>query len=83
MKKQITYHDNGKIFEEVSYKDGRKDGECASYSENGEKELVGYFKKGKPTGIWLHWDKNGDYDWINMDLKAKLPPLLGFHIAKD
>ena len=69
--KNITLHDNGNIFEEISYKDGKKDGECTSFYENGEKELVGYFKKGNPTGIWMHWDKDGDYDWINMDLRAK------------
>ena len=71
MNKKITYYDNGNIFEEIFYKDGKKDGECTSFYENGEKELVGYFKKGNPTGIWMHWDKDGDYDWINKDLRAK------------
>ena len=26
MNKNITYHENGNIFEEIFYKDGRKDG---------------------------------------------------------
>ena len=38
-----------------------------TYYENGEKELVGYFIQGKPTGIWMYWDKEGYYDWIDMD----------------
>ena len=48
--------------EEGFYKDGRREGECISYYENGEKELVGYFKKGKPTGIWMYWYKDGRYE---------------------
>ena len=43
MTKNITYHDNGNICEEGFYKDGRREGECISYYENGEKELVSYF----------------------------------------
>jgi len=31
MTKNITLHDNGNIFEEISYKDGKKDGECTSF----------------------------------------------------
>ena len=40
MLKQITYHDNGNKCEEGFYEDGRREGECLSYYENGEKELV-------------------------------------------
>ena len=68
LNKQITYHDNGNICEESFYKNGRRDGECTTYYENGEKELVGYFKKGKPTGIWMCWDKDSNYEWVDMDL---------------
>ena len=50
MTKKYSFHDNGNIYEEIFYKDGIKDGECTSFYENGEKELVGYFKNGKPTG---------------------------------
>jgi len=71
MRKQFTYHDNGNICEEGFYKDGRREGECISYYENGEKELVGYFKKGKPCNIWIHWDKSGYYEWLDMDLHFK------------
>ena len=39
MAKQITYHDNGNICEEGFYKDGRREGECTTYYENGDKEL--------------------------------------------
>ena len=46
MTKNITYHDNGNICEESFYKDGKRNGECTTYYENGDKELVGYFKNG-------------------------------------
>jgi len=71
MNKNITYHDNGNICEEGFYKDGRREGECTTYYENGDKELVSYFKKGKPTNIWIHWDKDGDYQWIDMSTYYK------------
>ena len=67
MKHRITYHDNGKKWEEGFYKNGKKEGEWASWNENGDKELISYFKMGKPTNIWIHWDKDGYYDWIDMD----------------
>jgi antitoxin component YwqK of YwqJK toxin-antitoxin module len=67
MKKHITYHDNGAKREECYYLDGKKEGECISWFANGEKELIGYFKKGKPCNIWMNWDKDGRYDWIDMD----------------
>tara|TARA_B100000424_G_C22551282_1_gene313086 strand:- start:45 stop:257 length:213 start_codon:yes stop_codon:yes gene_type:complete len=67
MRKQFTYHDNGNKCEEGFYKDGRREGEFINYYENDEKELVSYFKKGKPCNIWIHWDKDGYFEWINMD----------------
>ena len=67
MKKRITYHDNGTKMEEGNYRDGMKEGEWTSKYANGEKELIGYFNKGKPCNIWMYWDKNGYYDWIDMD----------------
>ena len=71
MTKQITYHDNGNKSEEGFYKDEKREGKCISYYENGEKELVSYFKKGKPCNIWMNWDKDGFYDWVDMD--GKMP----------
>ena len=67
MKKHITYHDNGAKREECYYLDGKKEGECISWFANGEKELIGYFKNGKPCNIWINWDKDGYYEWVDMD----------------
>ena len=67
MKKHITYHDNGAKREECYYLDGKREGESTSWYANGEKELIGYFKKGKPCNIWMNWDKDGCYDWVDMD----------------
>ena len=71
MAKHTIYHDNGNKWEEGHYKNGKREGECISFYENGEKELVSYFKKGKPCNIWIHWDKDGNYEWVDMDLHFK------------
>jgi antitoxin component YwqK of YwqJK toxin-antitoxin module len=67
MKKHIIYHNNGAKRAECYYLDGKREGECTSWYANREKELLGYFKKGKPCNIWMNWDKNGRYDWVDMD----------------
>ena len=65
---RMTYHDNGKKCEQGLYKDGKRHGECISWYPNGEKELHAYFRNGRPCNIWINWDKDGNYDWINMDI---------------
>ena len=64
------YDRSGNKREQNNYSNGKVI-EVYEYYENGDKQLVSYFKKGKPTGIWMSWDKDGDYDWINMDLHFK------------
>ena len=63
-----SYNDNGKKCEQGLYKDGKRNGECISWYPNGEKELHAYFRNSRPCNIWIYWDKDGNYDWINMDL---------------
>ena len=45
MKYHTTYHDNGNKDEEGFYKDGKREGKCISYYENGDKQLVSYFNR--------------------------------------
>ena len=45
----VAYHENGNKCEEGFYKNGRREGLWESWYENGEKELISYFKNGKPT----------------------------------
>ena len=63
MNKQITYHDNGNICEESFYKDGKRNGECTTYYENGEKEgfwrisinddqIEGRYLFGQKDSVW-------------------------------
>ena len=66
LSKQITYHENGTYAKKVSTK-MEEECECTTYYENGER-ISRLFKNGRPTCIWMTWDKNGDYDWINMDV---------------
>ena len=65
---RTTFHSNGKKCEQGLYKDGKRHGECISWYPTGEKELHAYFSNGRPCNIWMHWDKYGDYSFIDMDL---------------
>ena len=66
-KKNITCHKNGNKMEEVYKKNGKMEGEWTSWYDDGTKELVSYWEKGKPCNIWMYWDKDGNYDFLNMD----------------
>ena len=59
MKHQITYHNNGQKWEEGYYKDGKKEGEWASWYENGQKKSEGTWKDGKEDGLHTQWYENG------------------------
>ena len=42
-----------------NYKDGKGDGLCENWYEDGQKESEGHFKDGKPDGSWTYWHENG------------------------
>ena len=69
MEQKMIYFDNGNVWELYHYKDGKKDGECIEYYPSGEKRVHGYFKEGRPSGVWMTWEKDGSFDWIDMDLR--------------
>ena len=69
MAKKIKYFDNGNIHELYNYKNGIRNGKCVEYYSNGEKRVHGYFKNGKPSGVWMIWEKDGSYDWLDMGLR--------------
>ena len=47
----------------TKYTDAPENGEYASYWENGDREVKGYFKDGKFHGTWTFWFPNGQKSW--------------------
>ena len=68
MAKKIKYFDNGNIQELYYYENDRRNGKCVEYYPDGQKRVHGYFKNGKPSGVWMIWEEDGSYDWLDMDL---------------
>jgi hypothetical protein len=49
------HYSNGKMKEEGVYKNGEK----IYYWQNGAQKTVGYYAKGKPSGTWIYYSKEG------------------------
>ena len=54
-----SWYENGQKKEEVTYRDGEKDGLWTSWYENGQKSFVGNYKDGLMDGVWTKYYKNG------------------------
>ncbi len=53
------YHENGKIFQNVNYKDGILNGKRQVYFENGKLKSEESYTQGKKNGKWKAWFDNG------------------------
>ena len=56
--KATYFHDNGKVQQEGTFKDGKLDGKWTSYNEDGSVKQVAYFKDGIKTGTWITYNNN-------------------------
>lgn len=56
---ETEYYGNGQKREEVSYKDGKKDGLWTGWYENGQQQFEGKYKDGEREGLWTFWYENG------------------------
>lgn len=54
-----TFHENGKVENEINYNNGEYDGEWISYYENGQLLVFGLYDNGKKDGKWLTYHENG------------------------
>jgi len=54
-----TYHENGQIWLEGNYKDGKEDGKWTLYYENGQIWIEGNYKDGEKNGKWTSYNENG------------------------
>ena len=55
----LTYHENGQLSTEVTYKNGKEAGAWVSSHENGQLRGKGTYKNGKPVGPWVRHHENG------------------------
>ena len=53
-------YDNGKTYNKVFYKNGRKDGGDYRYFENGKIQSKGFYNNGKLEGKNISFDENGN-----------------------
>jgi antitoxin component YwqK of YwqJK toxin-antitoxin module len=56
--KATYYHENGKIQQEGSFKDGKLVGIWVSYDVNGVKKAIGEYENGQKVGKWVFWNDN-------------------------
>ena len=56
------YYENGKIKQELGYKDGREDGKSTWWYENGQKWKDENYKDGKLDGKATWWYENGQIE---------------------
>lgn len=48
----ISYHENGSMKEQSSFRNGRQDGEWKQFTDNGTMLAHVYFNNGEPSGEW-------------------------------
>lgn len=53
----VMYYENGQVWLENNYKNGKKDGKETAYRQNGTTEYIGNYKNGNQDSIW-HWYYN-------------------------
>ena len=54
--------ENGQIWSEKNYKDGKRDGKWTEWHENGLIESEKNYKDGKEDGKWTQWYENGQIE---------------------
>ena len=56
------YYDNGQLWTDWTYKDGKLDGPGKIYYKNGQLQLEGTWKDGKSDGLWKGYYENGQLE---------------------
>jgi antitoxin component YwqK of YwqJK toxin-antitoxin module len=66
--KWVYWREDGKVWSEGYFYEGKDDGMRKTWHENGTKHFQGRYDKGDRIGIWKFWDESGklvkeiDYD---------------------
>jgi len=53
------WHENGKIWSEGTFINGKSDGKRTTYFDNGKIRYVGFYKEDIRVGKWSFYDENG------------------------
>jgi len=61
-KMERKYYENGQIWMEGNFKDGKKDGKWYEYNENGQIRKIVNYKDGKKDGKWTWYYENGQIE---------------------
>ena len=56
---ETLWHENGRKYTEVNYKDGKEEGLFTVWHENGQKKFEENFKNGELEGLSTAWYENG------------------------
>tara|TARA_R100001594_G_scaffold25041_1_gene49053 strand:- start:37 stop:450 length:414 start_codon:yes stop_codon:yes gene_type:complete len=54
-----SWHENGQLKQEITWKDGKLDGLYSWFYPSGQKRKEGTFKNGKENGLRTFWYENG------------------------
>jgi len=57
--KWIYYYENGNVWSEGFFKDGKSDGKRTTHYENGKIFYEGYYKDDRRVGVWKFYDEKG------------------------
>ena len=68
--KWTAYYEDGKVWSENNYIDGKKNGETKSFYPNGNLRFLGHYKNDKRTNQWFFYNKNGQFE-KEIDFTAK------------
>jgi antitoxin component YwqK of YwqJK toxin-antitoxin module len=55
----VSYHDNGKLYEKVNYRDGKREGPWVWYHANGRLLQKGTYRDDKKHGPWVSYNLDG------------------------
>lgn len=58
----ISYYQDGKVWSETNYSDGKKHGKSTSYYTNGNLRYLGHFTEDKKDGQWFFYNEEGEFE---------------------
>ena len=70
--KWTYFRKNGKVWQELVYKDGEQHGEQKHWNQDGKKASVDNYKDGKKNGRQLSWYENGQVRFLSEYQNGKL-----------
>lgn len=86
-----TFYPNGKLSEQLTYKSGKKEGDCLQYFEDGKLKLKGYYLNDEKEGLITAYYPNGqpsfsgkyqfghkEGTWLFYDEKGKVTKMLNY-----